>query len=1158
MADPSQTAEDLRLAELMAAEPNLAAHAPLPEVADAVAGCTAQSEIVETIMLGYGDRPALGERPTTTVREPDGRTVDRPEARYRTITHREAWTRARAIGTAWRHGPEPILRTGDLLCSLASSSVDYNLLELAAISAGVVSVPLATSGSAAQWASIMRETDPRALAVGVDLLDSVLAALPAEVRPPHLVVLAQGRPRERVEEIVADARVALGDTGTRVHTLAELVDSGLGLPQAPLFVPEPGTEPLAQILYTSGSTGAPKGAMFTEPLLAMGWHGFSQVPRPGVFLHFMPMSHITGRYALVGALARGGVCCSVGSGDLSTLLTDLELVRPTELWLVPRVCELIRDRFAGDLEARTAAGQDRDRARREAIADLRDRVLGGRILMASNGSALLNDEVRALMEELFRIPLHEGYGTTETGSAFVIDNQILRPPVIDYKLVDVPELGYFATDRPYPRGELLVKTYTMISGYYRRPDLDAELFDADGFCRTGDVMALTGPDELRFVDRRNNVLKLSQAEFVAISTVEDALLAAPLVEQVFVHGRAGRSYLVAVIVPTAQALRAHPDPGELRAALTRSIRDQADAAGLRPYEVPRDILVEPEPFSIGNGLLSEVGKPLRPRLDARYADRLEALCADLDTRREDRLTRLRRDAGGRGPLETVLEAAAALTGSPSTPEPQAAFADLGGDSMSALGFASLLRDLYDVEVPVTAIVGPTATLAAVAQVVSDARAGGPAGPTARSVHGAGDTLRAADLTPETFLDPTLLDAAADAPGPGEDPGSVLLTGATGFLGRFVALELLERSSGPVVCLVRGADDAEARRRLDAAFDTGDAELVDRFRTAATDRLQVVAGDVERPQLGLDPGRWAELTRTVDTIVHPAALVNHLLPYEHLFGPNVRGTAEVVRLALTSRRKRIVYLSTIAVGDRMEGPLTEDDDLRAVSPVRRLSDGYAAGYANSKWAAEVLLRATHDRCGVPVTVLRTGMILAHRRFRGQLNRPDMFTRLVLSILHTGLAPTSFHGPGGEASPYGGLPVDVVADAVVRLGTGPAEEGWRVFHVTDPDPGGASLDTVVDWLAESGAEITRVDDPQDWLRRFEIGLHTLDERVAAFSALPLLDALRAPGTGTPPAAPSTTRFVAAARAAGLDGTGEVPGVDRHLVRKYVTDLQALGLR
>src|SRR6185312_4131401 len=118
------------------------------------------------------------------------------------------------------------------------------------------------------------------------------------------------------------------------------------------------------------------------------------------------------------------------------------------------------------------------------------------------------------------------YGATEAGPVLA-NGQVERPPVIDYKLVDVPELGYFRTDRPYPRGELLVKADTTTPGYYKRPELTAAMFDADGYYRTGDVMAEIQPDHLVYVDRRHNVLTLANGEFVATTSLEGVYRAAP-------------------------------------------------------------------------------------------------------------------------------------------------------------------------------------------------------------------------------------------------------------------------------------------------------------------------------------------------------------------------------------------------------------------------------------------------------------------------------------------------------------------------------------------------------------------------------------------------------------------------------------------------------
>ncbi|MEV5826850.1 carboxylic acid reductase [Spirillospora sp. NPDC052242] len=1164
MTPTQQTPEERRLAEVVAADDEVRARLPSPAVADAVRESTgALGEIVETIMLGYADRPALAERPVVSERTDSGGFAERRELRLETVSYREAWTRARSIGTAWRHGSTGVLGPGDVICSMASPSVDYAILELATIAVGAVSVPLSPSAPVAEWVSILSATRPRVLAVGIDLVETVVRTLPSDLLPPTLIVLGQGRSSDRVDLAVRDARRAVVDARTGVHSLESLGRSGRELPPAPLHVPAADAEPLSQILFTSGTTGEPKGALFPQHLLADSWRGLAQAPRPGIILHYAPMSHIAGRIALAGTLARGGTCCFVGSGDMSTLLEDFSLVRPTELSVIPRVCEMLYERFTSEVEARVAGGAAREEARARAVAELRDRVLGGRVVQAANGSALLSDELRSFMTMLLGVPLHDGFGTTEAGGPILVDGRILRPQVVDYKLVDVPELGCFGTDRPYPRGELLVKTRSVISGYHGRPDLTAALFDADGFCRTGDVMAQIGPDELRFVDRRNNVIKLAQAEFVSVARIEEILAGSPLIDQIFVHGHNGRAYLVAVVVPSRQAVETHPEPAALESALRREIHARGKEADLRSYEIPRSFIVEHEPFSVDNGLLTGLGKVLRARVRDRFDDRLGRLYEDLAAAQEAEFAAVRHGAGDRPVLDTVCRAVGALVGDHATrPAGEMRFVDLGGDSLSALGLSTLLQDVFGVEIPVSMLVGPTTSLRDIADHIEAAGTAGTSRPTARSVHGAGSTIRADDLRTDALLG--VAAAAATRPAPDDRPPArhtVLLTGANGFLGRYIALELLERPDCEVVCLVRGRSDEDARRRLEQAFDTGDPGLLDRFRGRAGRRLDVVAGDVDAPGLGLTDEGWLRLAERVDTIVHAAAQVNHVLPYEQLFGPNVRGTAAVIGLALASRLKDVVFVSTTGIADQVAGELGEQDDVRVASPTRALSSAYAAGYANSKWAGEVLLRHAHDRHGLPVTVFRSGLILAHPRYVGQLNPQDMFTRLVLSILLTGVAPTSFAARssaerGARSAALGGVPVDFLAESVVRLGTVHPGAGYRTFNAIDPDPKGPSLDTAVDWLIDGGASVTRIDDHSEWLRRFEIGLRAEPERIAAFTALPLIEAFRRPAVPSSPPV-EASRFRAAVRDADVGGTGVVPGLSAELVSKYVSDLTALGL-
>src|SRR5262249_39128983 len=146
-----------------------------------------------------------------------------------------------------------------------------------------------------------------------------------------------------------------------------------------------------------------------------------------------------------------------------------------------------------------------------------------------------------------------------------------------------------------------------------------------------------------------------------------------------------------------------------------------------------------------------------------------------------------------------------------------------------------------------------------------------------------------------------------------------------------------------------------------------------------------------------------------------------------------------------------------------------------------------GYANSKWAGEVLLREAHDLCGLPVAVFRCDMILADTTYAGQLNVPDMFTRMMLSLVATGIAPGSLYELDAEGnrqrSHYDGLPVEFVAEAVSTLGVNRDTDGFHTYHVMNPYDDGIGFDEFVDWLIDAGCSIRRIADYGDWLERFE---------------------------------------------------------------------------
>jgi fatty acid CoA ligase FadD9 len=1130
-------------------------------------------QIVRMVMEGYADRPALGQRAVQFVNDPQtGRTSVDLLPRFETTSYRELWDRVGAVATALAGGPSPLVRPGDRVCVLGFTSVDYTIIDVALVLMGAVCVPLQTSAPVTQLRPIVAETEPNVIAASVDYLDDAVELVLTGHAPARLVVFDYHPQVDDQRETVDAARSRLAQAGSpvSVETLADVLDRGKALPAAPVFVADE-DDPLTLLIYTSGSTGAPKGAMQPERLVANFWRklgawGQPHSAEPWITLSFMPMSHLMGRGSLYGTLGNGGTAYFAAKSDLSTFLDDLALVRPTRLDFVPRIWDMLFGEFQSELDRRSFIGVDRAALEASLMAEQRQRLLGGRFVSAMTGSAPISAETRAFVESFLDLHLAEGYGCTEAGTVF-LDGQIRRPPVIDYKLADVPDLGYFGTDQPHPRGELLVKSEQLFPGYYKRPEVTAEVFDPDGYYRTGDIMAEVGPDQLAYLDRRNNVQKLSQGEFVTVSKLEAVFGDSPLVGQIYVYGNSARAYLLAVVVPTTDALsRSGGDIASLKPLIGDSLKNVAKAASLQSYEIPRDFIVETTPFTLENGLLTGIRKLARAKLKEHYGQRLERLYTELAEGQTRELRALRHSGADRPALETISRAAGALLGASTTDlRPDAQFNDLGGDSLSALTFANLLQEIFDIDVPVGVIVSPATDLQVIADYIAAERTSGAKRPTFAAVHGRDATeVHARDLTLDKFLDATTLAAAPALPPPSAEVRTVLLTGATGFLGRYLALEWLERMDlvgGKLICLVRAKSNEDARRRLDKTFDSGDPQLLRHYQELAAQHLDVIAGDKAEPNLGLDQQTWQRLADTVDLIVDPAALVNHVLPYSQLFGPNALGTAELIRIALTTKLKPFTHVSTQGVADQIEpSAFTEDADIRVISPTRVIGDSYANGYSNSKWAGEVLLREAHDLCGLPVAVFRCDMIMVDTKYVGQLNVPDIFTRLMLSLVATGIAPASFYetdkNGNRQRAHYDGLPVDFIAEAISTLGAQVAD-GFETYHVVNPYHDDIGLDEYVDWLIDAGYPIQRITDYDAWLQRFETAMRALPEQQRQHSLLPILHAYQRPEKPNRGSVWPADRFCSAVQEAKIGPDKDIPHISAPIIVKYITNLQLLGL-
>src|SRR5580693_8567421 len=860
MSIDTQERLERRVAELAVNDPEFAAARPDEAVSAAIEAAGRRlPKVAKAVLEGYSDRPALAQRAVELVKDPQtGRTSAKLLPWFDKVTYGELADRVDVLSRAFTDGADGMVTAGDRVCVLGFTSVDYTTVDIALGVVGAVSVPLQTSAAVAQLQPIVTETQPTVVAASVDYLsdavDLILAAADAGHTPGRLVVFDYRTEVDDHREALQTAHQRLAELALIIETLNEVRERGAGLLAAHDVEPDE-DDPLALLIYTSGSTGAPKGAMYPQSNVAKmwnrstkNWFGPSAV---SISLNFMPMSHVMGRGTLYGTLGNGGTAYFAAKSDLSTLLEDLRLVRPTELNFVPRIWEMLYGEYQSEVGRRTAEGADRQAVESQVLDELRQELLGGRYILAMTGSAPTSPELRTWVESLLEMHLLDGYGSTEAGMV-LFDGEIQSPPVVGYKLVDVPDLGYFGTDRPYPRGELLLRTENMFPGYYKRAETTANVFDADGYYRTGDVFAEVGPDRLVYVDRRNNVLKLAQGEFVTLAKLEAVFGNSPLVRQIYVYGNGAQPYLLAVVVPTEDALASF-GVDALKARIAESLQNVAKEASLQSYEVPRDFIIETTPFTLENGLLTGIRKLAWPKLKQHYGERLEQLYTDLAQGQANELSELRRGGADAPVLHTVSRAAAALLGAGASDlSPNAHFTDLGGDSLSALTFGNLLHEIFDIDVPVGVIVSPANDLAAIAGYIETERQGTKR-PSFASVHGRDATeLHASDLTLDKFIDADTLAAAPTLPQPSTEVRTVLLTGATGFLGRYLALEWLEQMAlvdGKLICLVRAKDNATARQRLDNIFDSVDALLLHDYRELAANHLEVIAGDVGESHLG---------------------------------------------------------------------------------------------------------------------------------------------------------------------------------------------------------------------------------------------------------------------------------------------------------------------
>ena len=447
------------------------------------------------------------------------------------------------------------------------------------------------------------------------------------------------------------------DLGVRVYSIEQVEAIG-GANGPPTYHP-PSPSDIITINYTSGTTGAPKGVILTHEAAVAAASCANvtvlQSPQEKV-LSYLPLAHIYARMTEHGALWAGG---QIGffHGDILALIDDLKALRPTAFTSVPR----LYNRFGGAIRAATVQQPGFKGAMSRYIMSTKlanmepadspsathkhaiyDRIWGRKVASALglenatemiSGSAPLDPTLHRFFRAAFGTRVVQGYGLTETYAQGLcqlegdlsVGNCGALAPTMEICLLDVPDMEYFSTDKPQPRGELLIRGNTLFSGYYRNEEETAKSMTPDGWFCTGDIATVDSRGRFQIIDRRKNVLKLAQGEYISPERIENIYLShLSYLAMAYVHGDSMQTFLVAIFgvqpdmfAPYAskilgrtieatdtEAIGAACKDVKVKNAVMKDLDKVGRKNGFAGYERVRNCELMVDPFSIDNELLT--------------------------------------------------------------------------------------------------------------------------------------------------------------------------------------------------------------------------------------------------------------------------------------------------------------------------------------------------------------------------------------------------------------------------------------------------------------------------------------------------------------------------------------------------------------------------
>lgn len=444
--------------------------------------------------------------------------------------------------------------------------------------------------------------------------------------------------------------------GVDLYTLAEVEQLGKAKPR-PYLPPSP--EDIVTINYTSGTTGDPKGVVLTHANAVAATACALHLMEPtddDSGCSFLPLAHIYQRLCEHMGLWGGG---AIGyfHGNVNEIVEDLQLIKPTAFSGVPRLFNKFGNKITdatlnsprpirAALSRKAVATKEANQQGPPGVATNKhwfwDRLWASKV--AANvglencktiisGSAPLDPKLQTFLRSCFANNFAQGYGLTETYATttcqlagdMTTGNVGGCMPAAEIILADVPDMEYLTTDKPQPRGELLVRGNMLFREYYKNPAGTKDAMTEDGWFRTGDIATVDSLGRFSIIDRRKQLLKLAQGEYISPERIENIFLAScGWLQTAFVHGDSTKSELIAIFgvdpegfAPWASkysgkkvdmtdldSCRIACNDPKVIAQAQKELDALAKQSKLNRYEFIKGISLFVDPFTEDNGLLT--------------------------------------------------------------------------------------------------------------------------------------------------------------------------------------------------------------------------------------------------------------------------------------------------------------------------------------------------------------------------------------------------------------------------------------------------------------------------------------------------------------------------------------------------------------------------